>query len=360
MKSTLISLAAGLTLTSCAAGPVAGPAAPVKFAAPEAIKGVRHIGITVSDIDETVAFYSAAVPYEVVDRRRIPASSFPAEIIEKREGDVEVAIVRTPTVFLQLLDIDPDADAAPLRRPVNGPGYTHICFQSPSTAPKYDVFKDVGLDILSRGEVPVDMGGYGVTYAYGFDRDGIMIEMEQLTPAVIAAHGELGRRRSQYPAWPTHIANVPGDKATTVEFYTAILGHGPRRELPPSKRTTFDDVVDIDDIEISASWFEAGNFELEFWHYHEPKTPLAYTERMLDDIGYNSVVFEVTDLPGTVARLETEGVKFAGPAFELGGWLVRYARDPEGNLLGFQQRTTAPADRSIDDMLWLQYRAPAS
>lgn len=353
MRHHAIAIAAGIVLTSCSTVQENPQAAVVEPAAPEAIKGVHHVGITVSDIDETVAFYSKAVPYEVVQRSRIPAANFPSEIIEKRDGEIELALIRTPTVFLQLVDIDPDSQADQNRRPVIGPGYTHICFQSPSTAPKYDRFKEIGLDMLSRGDGPVDLGGYGVTYAYGFDPDGIMIEMEQLDPMVIASQGELGRKRSEHPAWVTHIANVPGDKATMVEFYTKVLGYGPRRELPPTARETFDQVVDIDDIVISASWFEAGNFELEFWHYDRPKTPHLYKKRKLDEIGYNSLVFEVTDLAGTIERLKGEGVRLAGEAFSLGGWKMQFARDPEGNLLAFQQRTTAPADQSIDDMLWL-------
>ncbi|ANY21135.1 Glyoxalase-like domain protein [Tsuneonella dongtanensis] len=355
---TIAALALGALVAGCATVPA--ERSQVALAAPDAIKGVHHVGITVSDIDDTVAFYSKAVPYEVVERRMVPASSLPASVLGKRSGAVEIALVRTPTVFLQLIDIDPASKAPPERRAVTGPGYTHICFQSPSTAPKYDVFKAIGLDMLSRGPGPVDLGGYGVTYAYGFDPDGIMIEMEQLAPAVIAADGERGARRTQFPAWSTHIAQVPGDKAKMVEFYTKVLGYGPRRELPESKRKTYDMVVDIDDIAISASWFDAGNYELEFWHYHKPKTPLAFTKRMFDAIGYNSVVFEVTDLAGTVARLEKEGVVFVGPAFDLGGLRTRYARDPEGNVLGFTQNLTAGPSRSIDGMVELNSRVPST
>jgi catechol 2,3-dioxygenase-like lactoylglutathione lyase family enzyme len=327
---------------------------------PEAIKGVHHVGITVSDIDDTIAFYSKAVPYELVERKRVPARAFPAEVLGKRTGEVEVALIRTPTVFLQLLDVDPARKEAPARRPVIGPGYTHICFQTHDATPGYNRFKAIGLDMLSRGDKPVDLGGYGVTYAYGFDPDGIMIEMEQLSPAVIASQGETGARRSRHPAWATHLANVPGDKPAMVEFYTKILGYGPRRELPPSRRKTFDDVVDIDDIEVSASWFDAHNFELEFWHYSKPKTPLAVTRRMFDEIGYNSLVFEVTDLPGTLARLEREGVTLLGETGEIGGFRVRYARDPEGNILGFQQNVSAGTDRSIDAMLVTNGRDPST
>lgn len=362
MKVRACLLAIGFALASCVAGPQMSDEVTASPASPDAIKGVHHVGITVSDIDQTIAFYSAAVPFEVIERGKIPASTFPAEILKQRTGELDVALIRTPTVFIQLLDTDLESAAEPNRRPVEGPGYTHICFQSPSTAPKYDRFKAIGMDMLSRGDGPIDLGGYGVTYAYGYDPDGIMIEMEQLDPAVIATQGELGRKRMQHPAWVTHVANVPGDKASMVAYYSKVLGYGPRREIPLTRRKTIDDVVDIDDVEVSASWFDTGNFELEFWHYHKPQTPHRFTRRMMDEIGYNSVVFEVTDLACTIARLEPEGIVFAGETFELNGWKKRYARDPEGNLLAFQERLSAPADRSIDDMLWLKDRPapPAS
>jgi catechol 2,3-dioxygenase-like lactoylglutathione lyase family enzyme len=347
MKALAAMLA--LALPSCATVPQSAPTP--KVAGSDSIKGVHHVGITVSDIDDTIAFYGKAVPYELVERKRLPARSFPAEVLAKRSGDVEVALIRTPTVFLQLIDTDPARKEAPIRRPVVGPGYTHICFQTQEATPGYQRFKAIGLDMLSRGDGPVDLGGYGVTYAYGFDPDGIMIEMEQLSPAVIASQGVTGARRSQHPAWATHLANVPGDKPAMVAFYSKILGYGPRRELPPTRRKTFDDVVDIDNIEVSASWFDAGNFELEFWHYNQPTTPNRVTGRMFDEIGYNSLVFEVTDLSGTLARLEREGVTPIGKTFGLDGFRVRYVRDPEGNIVGFQQNMAAGVGRSIDAML---------
>ena len=349
-----VTLAVSFLLAGCmGVAPETAEVAPAATAAPAAIRGVHHILITVSDIDDTMAFYGQAVPYELVERTTVPAATMPAAVLAKRSGLVEVALIRTPTVFLELLDIDPARKAAPERRSVAGPGYTHICFQTPMANPGYDKFKAIGLSMLSRGSKPIDLGGYGVTYAYGFDPDGIMIEMEQLAPEVLASQGERGRRRSQFPAWPTHIANVTGDKAAMVNFYSRVLGFAPRREMPLTKRKTFDDVVDIDDIELSASWYDAGNFELEFWHYAHPVTPLQRAERTFDRIGYGAIVFEVTDLAGTVARLEREGIKFAGPAFDRGGFRTRYARDPEGNVLGFTQNVTAGADRSIDRMLWV-------
>lgn len=350
MRFAFLGLLAGV-FAECASPTARSPAPtqPVAEAAPDAIRGVHNVGMTVSDIDDTLAFYSAAVPYELVERKRIKASAIPAEILTKRGGEIEVALVRTPKLFLRLIDIDPEAKARPVRRPATGPGYTHICFQSPADAPKYDRFKQLGLDMLSRGDGPVDLGGYGVTYAYGFDPDGIMIEMEQVDRPLIEAAGYMGEQRLKHPAWIPHVANVTANKPVMVAFYRTILGYGPQREIPPTRRSTFDDVVDIDNIEIAASWFDIGNIQLELWHYSEPATPLRRAPRMLDEIGYNGFAFEVTDLPGTIARPEAAGKEFATETFDLGGWQIAFARDPEGNLLAFQERR---AQFSIEDMRW--------
>ncbi len=361
MRNSLAALVTCSALLGCTPIDLAraeAETAAVAPASPGAIRGVHNVGITVSDIDATIAFYSSAVTYEVVSRERIDAASIPEEILSQREGEIEIALVKTPTIFLRLIDLDPESDAAPSTLPATGPGYTHICFQSPAEAPKYDAFKAIGLDMLSRGPGPVDLGGYGVTYAYGFDRDGIMIEMEQVERRLIEASGFMGQKRLEHESWITHVANVTAQKAEMVEFYRTILGYGPQREIPPTKRKTFDDVVDIDDIEIAASWFDLGNIQLELWHYVSPPTALNREPRSLDPIGYNSFTFEVTDLAGTLSRLEASGMSVAAEPFRLGDWTIAYLRDPEGNLVGFQQRNTDRMDLSIEDKRWFAETRP--
>lgn len=352
IRACLVLLGAILAVGCAAPNPNAKLAAgPEVTAESESVRGLHNVTITVSDIDATLAFYSAAVPFELVERKRIDAGLIPSAILAKRTGTIELAMVRTPTVFVRLIDIDPDQQAEANRRLATGPGYTHICWQSPADAPKYDRFAELGLDILSRGPGPIDLGGYGVTYAYGHDADGVMIEMEQVDRPLIEQAGYMGEQRLKHDAWISHVANVTADKPAMVAFYRTILGYGPWREIPPTQRKTFDDVVDIDDIEIAASWFDAGNIQIELWHYFNPPTPLSRAPRMLDEIGYSAVTFEATDLPGTIARLEQSGFTFATERFDLAGSSIAFARDPEGNLVAFQQRAKRP-DLSIEDMRW--------
>jgi catechol 2,3-dioxygenase-like lactoylglutathione lyase family enzyme len=338
----ILACTASAMLSSCAASDNSiDPRPLVTAASPDVIRGVHHVGITVSNIDATLAFYQKAVNYEVVERRIVPASTLPAEILDKRTGNIEIALIRTPTAFLELTDIDPGLDAAPNRKDPLKAGYTHICWQTPATDPGYERFSKIGLEMLTRGDKPADIGGYGVTYAYGFDADGTMIEMEQVDSP----------RRSESD-WLTHIATATGDIKKMAEFYAKLLGYEPYRTTSIANRKVFDDIVDVDNVALTGTWFALWNFELEFWHFDNPKTAFDASQKNIDTIGYNSVSFEVTDLDGTVERLRTQGIDWAGEAFETNGWKIRYARDPEGKLLAFQERTSADREMSMEDMRW--------
>ena len=316
-------LIAGLTAVFAS---TAASATEATAAAP--IKGIHHVSVTVSDIDDTLAFYRQAVPFSLVKRYSIAASKFDKALVGKRKGKIDVALVATPTTFVQLVDFDPGAKAGPRPRPVIGPGYTHICFQSPSTDPAVKRFMTAGLANISRfgRDDGVDIGGYGVRYAYGRDPDGIMIENESLDFP----------RRSE-PVWVAHIANVVHDRATMLAFYEGLLGRKPYRTIEQQNRPTLDDVVDIDNISVKGGWFDAHNIDIEVWEYARPKTPAQSGLRKLDEIGYSAIGFEVGDIDAERSRLRSLGIRLAGKPAEIDGWKIQYAYDPEGNLFSVQQ-----------------------
>ncbi|WP_409413232.1 VOC family protein [Altererythrobacter sp. MF3-039] len=306
------------------------------------IKGVRHIGKTVSNIDETLAFYQPAVPFELAARYRIDASElFHAEMMDGDHGEIEIALIRTPTVFLQLVDFDPDSAAEPYAKPVYGPGYTHICFQSPATAPAFGRFLDQGLTLVSRN-APVDLGGYGVTYAYGRDPDGTMIENETMDSP-----------RREDSAWITHIGGATSNVDRMVEFYTKFIGYGARRRGEYSNFPRMDDVAGLNGMVVRSSWFVLRNLEIEFWEYIEPATPVRDEPANVDQLGYNMTAFEVTDADAEAARLEALGIAMLGPAIESHGWKLYYAYDPDGNVISIQENISAQSSESIDDMMWI-------
>jgi catechol 2,3-dioxygenase-like lactoylglutathione lyase family enzyme len=300
--------------------------------------GMHHAAITVSDIDATVAFYSKAAPYKVVKRYKVNGSAFPKSILGKRHKTVHIALVEMPTGFIQLMDFEPGKPAAPNARPVIGPGYTHICFQSSSKDPAILRFMAAGLEIISRFGKPdgVDIGGYGVRYAYGRDPDGIMIENESLDAP----------KRSE-PSWITHIANTVHDRDMMLGFYEKLLGHKAHRTIEQENRPRLDDVAGIDNLSIKGGWFNVGNMEIEVWEYVRPKTPAPAARKMLDEIGYNAFSLEVSDLKSEQARLKKLGIPLVGKPVRMGGWKVQYGYDPEGNLFAVQQNLTADKSQSV-------------
>ena len=286
-------------------------------------RSLRNVAITVSDIDATVAFYSKAVPYTVVKRFKVKGSAFPRSVLASPHKNVEIALVQMATGMIQLMDFEPGTPAAPRVRPVIGPGYTHICFQSSSKDPAILRFKAAGLHIISRFGKPdgVDIGGYGVRYAYGTDPDGIMIENESLDAP---KRGEA--------AWITHIANVVHDRDAMLAFYGTVLGRKAHRTIEQENRPRLDDVVAIDGLSIRGGWINVGNMEIEVWEYVRPRTPAPTGDRTLDEIGYNGFAVEVADVKAEAARLKAMGVRLAGKPVTIGATRVQYAYDPEGNL----------------------------
>lgn len=340
-------LMSSLGLAGIAAGAMIAVAAQAGPISPDPmqglpVKGVRNVAITVSDIDATVAFYAKAAPYRVVKRYFVKGEVFDPRLLSRPHKRIEIALIATPTTFIQLMDFDPGKAQRPSPRPLIGPGYTHICFQSPAANSAYDRFRSSGLAMISRGDKPVDIGGYGIRYAYGRDPDGIMIENEVYDYP-----------KRQETAWVSHIANVVHDRDAMLSFYTKVFGVGPHSTVEQERRKALDDIADIDNLSIRGGWFSLGNFEIEVWQYVRPQTPAPRADKTLDQIGYNAFSLEVLDLPSEVARLGRLGVRLAGKPIRQGGWLIQYAYDPEGNLFTVQQNLKAGRGESINDKVWI-------
>jgi catechol 2,3-dioxygenase-like lactoylglutathione lyase family enzyme len=310
----------------------------VKTVSDAPVIGIQQVTMTVRDIDATIAFYQKAVPVKLVRRFRLPGSRFPAALLSKPARSVDVAILALPTGHIQLLDFAPGRDSAPNPQPVIGPGYTHICFQSSASDPAILKFKSAGLDVISRFGKPdgVDIGGYGVRYAYGRDPNGIMIENETLD-----------KPRRAEAAWMTHIANTVHDRDAMLAFYGLLTGRKPHRTIETANNPRLDDVAAIDGLSIRGGWINLGNMELEVWEYFTPRTPASVGTRKLDSIGYAYAALEVLDLPRETARVRASGVKLVAGQRDIGGWSTQFALDPEGNIIALVARSAAPASESV-------------
>lgn len=297
------------------------PSAALPFA------GMRAIGITVADLAATADFYRKDLPFAEAARFTVPVGAFGPDLVDCSQGEVEIVLVEVATGMLQLMQFsgEPHIDPPP---PVEGPGYTHICWQSPASDPALAKLVDRGLVMVSRcGADGVDLGGYGVRYAYGRDSERRMIEVEILDQPHRAGN-----------AWVAHLANVVHDHDGMLDFYTRLTGEEPFRVLKNGGgRKTHDDVTGFDDVRFHGGWFRVRNMDIEVWQFLNPATPPPLPRRKLDRVGYNAPLFEVADLEAELGRLDRLGVPLVGPQIDLGGALTQYASDPEGNLFAVQQ-----------------------
>jgi catechol 2,3-dioxygenase-like lactoylglutathione lyase family enzyme len=290
---------------------------------------LASVSITVPDIDATIAFYAKAVPFPVVKRYKVKGSTFPRAMLASAHKEVEIALIAMPTGMIQLMDFEPGKPAAPKVRPIIGPGYTHICFQSPSSDPAIKRFMAAGLRVISRFGKPdgVDIGGYGVRYAYGTDPNGIMIENESLDAP----------KRNE-AAWITHIANTVHDRDRMLDFYAKVFGIKAHRTIERDNNPRLDDVANIDGLSIKGGWIRLSNMEIEVWEYVQPRTPAPQGDRKLDEVGYNSFAVDVENVTIESARIKGLGVRLVGKPIAINGMRMQYAYDPEGNLFSLVSR----------------------
>jgi catechol 2,3-dioxygenase-like lactoylglutathione lyase family enzyme len=282
--------------------------------------------MSVSDLQASIEFYTEALGISL------------QAVTEKMQHDngnlgfsepSNSAVLVFPNGYLKLSEYDRSDLPPSAVLPVKGPGITHVCYQSPTSEDIYQRLMDGGATPVSRGQQPVHLLGQGVYYAYARDHDGIMYETEHLDHAPFEG-----------PIWFSHVALVSPDLDRLVEFYSLLFDAEPNRRTNRASGPRFDEVAGYDDVMIRAAWFDIGNMILEMWQFVNPVTPEPEKPPSIEDLGYNKVAFEVSDLYKEYERLTALGVAFlSSPTMSVDGWEV-CLRDPDGNLISLIQPQT--------------------
>ena len=276
-----------------------------------AIKGIHHIGISVADVAASAEFLEDAANLTSVGEGSFSGTGIASS------GPSASTIMKGPNAYLELMQFD---SQTPEPVPVEGPGFTHLCFQSPSEHLMYNGFKDAGATAVSWGEGPVDLGGYGVHYAYLRDADKTMYEVEQVD-----------RPPFEGQVWIGHVALASHDIDRLVEFYSKVFGIEPYRRVNKATGPRVDEVTGIKDARMRVAWFNVANMVFEIWEFVIPVTPDTNTARPFEKVGYNKFAFEVSDLTKEITRLKARDVKFASEPLATPIGVEACAADPDGN-----------------------------
>jgi catechol 2,3-dioxygenase-like lactoylglutathione lyase family enzyme len=316
--------------------------------APNSIMGFNHIGIVVQDLEKMVAFYQAATGFELVKREKV-AGSAAADIVYNEKGiSYETVTFKAHTMLLELTQFANPLDEPIQNMPPEGPGMTHTCYQSPSWKSGYQKFKNQKATILSRGDGPVDLGGYGVTYAYAYDPEGNMIEMEQLDESILNKDGYDANWQKQNNMWMTQVALISPDIKALTNYYVKILEFGPRREASLVNNAKLDDIAGLDNVELLAAWFgmDGQGKMMELMQYIHPKTATPKGKQPMKSLGY-SFSFEVGDIHQEYKRLKALNVDFISEPQMLGEFWTVFAHDIDGNIFSLRQTISVSSIYSL-------------
>jgi catechol 2,3-dioxygenase-like lactoylglutathione lyase family enzyme len=135
--------------------------------------GVHHTGITVSDLDRSVAFYER-LGFEVAERIEEEG-----EEVERGVGvpgaKLRVAMLEGPNSRLELIEYLQPSDG-PAPHPNNGIGAAHVCLEVEDVDAAVAELREQGIQFLTE---PITHEA-GIRWVYAKDPDGITAELLQV------------------------------------------------------------------------------------------------------------------------------------------------------------------------------------
>lgn len=99
-----------------------------------------------------------------------------------------------------------------------------------------------------------------------------------------------------------------------------------------------DNIVGLNNSAARAVMLDAGNTYIEMFEYSSPTPTEGDSQRRACDPAITHICFDVADAVATYEKLSAAGVPFhSEPQRILRGVCTAYARDPDGNIVEFQE-----------------------
>jgi len=134
---------------------------------------VNHVGLTVSDIEASVAFYVDVVGMELQVRTTSGGEWFDT-LTHNHGAVIDVAMLRSPGVVLQLVHYT-HGGAAPVATGHNRAGNVHLCINVEDVETRRATVVAAGLDATPIVALPPP----GMRSFYTSDPDGVPVEFLQ-------------------------------------------------------------------------------------------------------------------------------------------------------------------------------------
>ncbi len=321
-------LAAGLLLSGCnllASNP--------EQELDDVFVGVNYVGVVVDDLDSASSLYQSAFEVSVIVDEPLDLAAWPAAIVPNGAVEARSALIRSSNAQLRLMSFESEMSGDAVG--VTGPGIAHVCFQAVDTTQPYAKALAAGAQPIGAEELVALSSRNPVKYGYITDPLGTITEVEEV---------DITQLDLPEPPKNTHrmrhVAFATPDLDTLTKFYSSLLGGQEPRRIGHWIRISGDNVDKVSGLEgseIEMAWFQLRNLEIEIAQFHSHRTERASAPRPFNAPGYNIIMFDVTDLAKARQRVTDAGGTIVGESPSLDGAVTIFARDPDGNLIGFQQ-----------------------
>lgn len=301
------------------------------------VQGVNYVGVSVGNLDASTEFFATAVNLQAVEAGELRQSLVLDALADRPGVRAATSLMKSSNAQLRFMQFANPSRLAKQTKPmdVQGPGIAHVCFQVAKKTKAYDRFLSLGAAPIGvRDMVRLNVRN-PVEYAYARDLDSIIFEVEHVDVEALDLDVP---PKNDYRI--RHVSLATPDMNRAVKFYSVLLQDDkPRRlgRLFGLSGEGLDQVSGLDGAEIEMAWFQVRNLELEIIQYLSHPTQTSSAPRPVDALGYNMIVFEVTDLGAVRQKLVAAGGVVVSEALPMDGGLSLFGRDPDGNLLGFQQ-----------------------
>jgi catechol 2,3-dioxygenase-like lactoylglutathione lyase family enzyme len=139
---------------------------------------LNHVGITVTDLEASLAFYCDLLGFELGFRTRTTGEWFDT-LTNNAGADIEIAMLRLAEFTLQLVQYHAArGEVLPLAH--HNVGNPHLCIEVDDVDARHRTITALGM----HDPTPiVDIMGTGMRSFYVHDPDGVPVELLQLRPS---------------------------------------------------------------------------------------------------------------------------------------------------------------------------------
>jgi glyoxylase I family protein len=140
---------------------------------------MSHVGICVSDLERSLAFYCQGLGFELVDSHAVGPEF--AALMEVEGVELESRMIAQGGVTLELLSFtEPGCTGQGGRRPMNRLGLTHLSLRVGDVEEVAASIERFGGTVVAGTRTTFDLGEAALDFVYCTDPDGVRIELMDL------------------------------------------------------------------------------------------------------------------------------------------------------------------------------------